>query len=104
MGNQMECTLTKEQKVKKIKCKKMFFLKAFIISLILLVASAFICIAFHEPIMGMVTKLYGIEPHYYSLMVGLLLGMWKILIIQFTLVPFLVLLCVQKHIEKSTDE
>lgn len=102
MENPMECT--KENKIKMLKCKKKFFLKSFVISLVLLILSAFACITFHESCAGMAEKMYGIAPHYYSLMVGMLFGLWKILIIQFTLVPFIALACMQKHVEKCAEK
>lgn len=95
----MECS--KEDIMKMIKGKKKFFLKCFWVSAILFILSTLILISGSEAWANMAYNFYGIEKQNYTLIAGLLMGFWKILIIQFTLVPFIALFLAEKCMEKK---
>lgn len=97
----MECN--SENAIKMVSWKKKFFLKTFLISFILFVLSVVIVYFGHEKWATMAEGVYGLDSHGYSLALTLLMGGWKILIIQFTLVPFLALACIEKCLKKKAE-
>jgi len=84
--------------LKKVKGMKIFFLKSFVISIILLIISCTIVMLGYNRITVLAEKLYGVAPHDYSLIFGIVVGMWKVLIVQFTLVPFIALAMIEHHL------
>ena len=96
-----------EHCMKILKFKKIFFLKSFVISFLLYLISVIILVTGHEPIAQMVENVYGLSAQHFMKTAVILMGFWKILIIQFTLVPFIVLAlmekckCHQKEPEKA---
>ncbi len=94
----MDCN-RKEHVLAKIHFKKKFFCKMFLISLILFIISALIVFCNMDCCATMAQKYYGLQPDDYSCVTAMLFGAWKILIIQFTLVPFLATYFMEKHVK-----
>jgi len=98
----MECDMEKGAKI--LHFKKKFFLKTFVISFVLFLFSTAVLYFFHDGIAEMVKTIYRLDQHNYALALALLMGSWKILIIQFTLVPFLALSCMERCCKKKMEE
>ena len=84
----------------KAKYMKHFFVKSFLISLVLLILVC-ICSAFtFDWQAAPAARPYGMDSDDYAQILALTMGIWKILIVQFTLVPAIAAFFIAKHIEK----
>lgn len=90
--------------LEKIKCAKHFFIKSFVVSLVLFVISVLILMIGHDYYASMAETMYGIEGEDFALVFAMSLAIWKILIIQFTFIPAIVMLLIEKHIKKRIEE
>lgn len=81
----------------KLRMKKIFFFKSFIVSAIMLMISALILVIGHDYFAEMTSKMYRLNSEQYTSVMIYSLAFWKIIIIQFTLVPAIVLHLMQKH-------
>lgn len=93
-----------EHHLKKVHYKKWFFIKSFIISLIILILSCLICTKCFDNMASMAEKLYGLSKNDYAKIFNAVFGIWKILVIQFTLIPAIAMCMIEKHIKKHCDE
>ena len=83
---------------------KNFFVKSFAISLILLIIAC-ICNAFTFEWQAMLAeRLYGLDSDDYAQILALVMGIWKILIVQFAFIPAIASFFVAKHIEKHHND
>lgn len=98
----MECNM--ENVIKMVRGKKKFFLKSFLVSLVIFILSVVIVMTGYENWAQWAEKFYGISKDHYILSVVLLLGFWKILIIQFTLVPFIALFFAEKCLKAKEGQ
>lgn len=86
-----------EEKKEKLRFMQAFFVKSFWISFVFLLIASFLCIVMHDAQLAFVNKYFPLDDvRDYNYLVILILGIWKILIFQFTLVPALVLWCMRK--------
>lgn len=90
--------------LEKLHHKKKFFIKSFVISLIVLAIVCLICSLGYNFMAGMANKFYGIDFDDYAEVFVLVFGIWKILILQFTLVPAIAMCMIEKHIKKEEKE
>jgi len=90
----------KEFHLMKIKCMKKFFLKSFLVSLVVLILSYVLASLLYNNYALMIASMYGLVTTDYAFIFVLLFGIWKILIIQFTLVPYIVMVLIEKHIKE----
>lgn len=72
---------------------KIFFLKCFIVSALFFVFSALLLFFGYDFFAAYTSKLYHINAEQYTGVLIYSLAFWKILIIQFTFIPWLVLHC-----------
>lgn len=93
-----------EHHLEKIIHKKHFFIKSFIVSVIILIIACLIALAGYDFLVDMAQKMYGVDRDDYGKIFLTVMGLWKILIIQFTLVPAIVMAMVEKHVKKRIDE
>lgn len=91
-----------EEKKEKIEFMQKFFVKSFIVSFVLLMLSSYLCIVMHDFQLAFVQKYFKMSVENYNYVVVLLLGLWKILIIQFTLIPALVIWCMRRCCKCNT--
>jgi hypothetical protein len=84
-----------DEKQAKLEFLQHFFFKSFLISFVFLIFATFACIAMNDVQMAFVNKYFSITKNEYDFIVILLLGAWKLLIFQFTLVPALVIWCMR---------
>lgn len=89
--------MNKEEKLEKLNHMKSYFFASFWISVVLLLISTMICMVFNDFQMEFVSKFFAIDEEEYSQIVIFLLGLWKILIVQFTLIPGIALWIIGKH-------
>ncbi len=87
----------KHDKLEKLKHMKVYFLISFGVSFILLLISTLLCMVFQDAQIQFAAKFFGMESDDYGQIVIFLLGFWKILIVQFTLIPALALMIIEKH-------
>ena len=76
-----------EEKRVKLEYLQKFFLTSFVVSFILLLFSGLVYMAFNEQIANMAAQMFNIDADEYIELYLLLMGIWKILIFQFTLIP-----------------
>lgn len=88
----------------KVKHMKHFFVKSFWISFILLVIVGLLSVLTFDVQSSMAERFYGIDSEDYAKIMCLIMGMWKVLIIQFTLIPAIVSTLIVKHMDKHEDE
>jgi hypothetical protein len=91
------CTL------EKIGRKKVFFWKLFLISYLLILFSWITFSLYSGNVQGLVAPTVRINPFKFNMMVLMLFGVWKILAIQFTLVPALVLTWIEYDLKKKAQ-
>lgn len=85
-----------EEKKEKLLFLQKFFAKSFWLSFFFLILATWLCIGLRDVQLAFVNKYFPIEVEDYNYLVILLLGLWKILIFQFTLIPALVIWCIRK--------
>lgn len=85
-----------EEKTAKLEFMQHFFIKSFIVSFVLLLISTVLCMVMHDFQIAFIDKYFPIEEEDYNYLIILLLGIWKILIIQFTLIPALAAWMIRK--------
>lgn len=88
------------QCLEKIRHKKMFFVKSFIVSVILMILVCIIASMLFNVMANLNYRFYGLDVDDYALIFAAVFGIWKILILQFTLVPAIALMCTEKYIKK----
>lgn len=94
-----------EEKKEKVAHMHKYFSNSFWLSFILLLISWFLCVTFRNSYILMIEKYFPqLGAKDWDYLVMLLLGIWKILIIQFTLIPALVLWGMKKCCCKSKTE
>ncbi len=80
-----------EEKKEKIRHMHKYFVKSFWLSVVLIIVFGALTMMFRGFELGFVAKYYQMTPVDWDRLVFLVYGIWKILIIQFTLIPALVL-------------
>lgn len=85
-----------EEQTEKIEFMQKFFVNSFWISFIFLLIGTLMCMAMHDFQLAFVQKYFKMDVEDYNYLVVLILGIWKILIFQFTLVPALAIFCIKK--------
>lgn len=90
--------------MEKISHKKKFFIKSFIVSLVLLIIFWLIGMFAYEFFANTAYKMYGIDADDYAKNYTLIMCLWKILIIQFTLVPAIAMCMLEKQMKKEDYE
>jgi len=91
--------IEQKQRVKlnvKLQYMQAFFVKSFLQSFVLLLVGTLLCMMMHDFQLAFVQKYFEMETEDYNYLVVLLLGLWKLAIFQFTLVPALVIWCMRK--------
>ncbi len=88
---------------KKIKGMKNFFVKSFWISILLLIILCICAALTFEFQASMAERIYGIDIDDYAQILVTGLTIWKVLIVQFALVPALAMWCISKHIKEDDD-
>lgn len=88
-----------EEKKAKIAHMHKYFSNSFWLSFIFLLIASYLCIVMHNTQLAFVNKYFPISVENFNLIVLLVLGIWKILIFQFTLIPALVLWGMKKCCE-----
>lgn len=85
-----------EEKKAKLEFLQKFFAKSFWISFILLIVASILCVVLHKFQMDVVGKYFPVSEENFNLMILMILGIWKVLVVQFTLIPALVIFCIRK--------
>lgn len=90
--------------LERIEHKKHFFIKTFVISLVLMIILCLIATMAYNHMAYMASMLYDIDMDDYGKIFVMTFAIWKILIIQFTLVPAIAFAMIEKHIKKHMKE
>lgn len=85
-----------EGKKDKLEFLQTFFVKSFLISFILMIVATFACVFMHDFQLHMVQKLFNANEDTLNWIVLITLSIWKILIIQFTFIPAIVIWAIRK--------
>ena len=88
-------------RLEKIRYKKMFFIKSFIISLVLMILVCITASLLFDITANLNYKFYGLDLDDYAQIFTTVFGIWKILILQFTLVPAIAFMCLEKYVKKN---
>lgn len=83
--------------LKKIEYKKQFFIKSFIVSIVLMIIVTIISVLGNDFFSGLAERYYNIDQDEYSNLVVSACALWKLLIIQFTLVPAIAMCMLEKR-------
>ncbi len=89
--------------LEKIRHKKHFFVKSFLVSLIIMVICCLFGVLCFDFLADMAQNMFGVDYEDYAKIYMTASSIWKVLIIQFTLVPAIVLCMVEKHVKEKTD-
>lgn len=92
-----------EEKKEKIAHMHKYFSNSFWLSFVLLLIASFLCIIMHNTQIMFVNKYFPVSVENFNMIVLLTMGIWKVLIIQFTLIPALVLWCMKKCYCKKAE-
>lgn len=82
--------MNKEEKIEKLEHMQMYFAKSFWISFILLLLTTVLCVVMRYSHLSLVQRYFPMDVKDFNFLIVLILGLWKLLIVQFTLVPALV--------------
>ena len=85
-----------EEKKAKLEAMQKYFTTSFWISFIVLFIASVLCMVFRDSQIAIMEKYFQIGAKAWGFIVVLTLAMWKILIIQFTLIPALAIWCIRK--------
>jgi hypothetical protein len=85
-----------EEKKAKMEFLQVFFIKSFLVSFVLLLVATMLCMVMHDFQLAFVQKYFQMDAEDYNYLVVLILGIWQVLIFQFTLFPALVIWCMRK--------
>lgn len=88
--------MNEEEKMEKLMFMQKYFNKSFWLSFILLLIASATCIFAHDAQVAFVNKYLPITAEDFNYIVLLVLGIWKVLIIQFTLIPAIVIWCIRR--------
>jgi len=84
-----------EEKKEKLEFLQKFFFKSFIVSFILMAIASLLCILMQDTQIAIIEKLFHADEETWGMVVLMSLAIWKIVIIQFTLIPALVIWCMR---------
>lgn len=87
----------------KLKCKKQFFLYLFLVSFVMYIFSYLIIFVGHDFFVNIASKAFFLHPRAYDKFVVTAFMLWKLLIIQFTLVPLITLCILEKVAAKKAE-
>lgn len=76
-----------------------FFFRTFWLSFILLFISTFMCMVLNDFQLAFVQKYFTMDAKDYNYLVVLILGVWKVFIVQFTLIPAVAIWTIKKCCE-----
>ena len=85
-----------EEKKQKLEHMQKYFVTSFWISFVLLLISSLMCILMNDYQIAIATKYFHTNAKDLGMIVLFILGLWKILIIQFTLIPALAIWYLRK--------
>jgi len=85
-----------EEKREKMMFLQTFFVKSFCLSFVFLLIASLACILMQDFQLAIVHKYFPIDIKDYNYIVLLTFGIWKVIIIQFTLIPALVIWCMRR--------
>lgn len=85
-----------EEKKAIVEAYQKFFFLSFIISFVLLLIATVMCIAMQDVQLAFVNKYFPMDLKDYNYLVVLTLGIWKMLIVQFTLIPAIAIWCMRQ--------
>lgn len=80
----------------KMEYAQAFFVRTFLISFVLLLISSILCLFMHDYQVEIVTKYFGMEADDFGFLLMFVFGLWKVIIIQFTLIPAIAIFCMRK--------
>ena len=87
-----------------VTCKKLLFWKLFLVSIVMLIYSYLIVAIGYDFWLELLSSRYNIGPKVFNNAFVLSFAFWKIIVIQFTLIPALVLTWVEKELKGKKDE
>lgn len=94
-----------EEKKAKLDAMQKYFGISFLISFLLLLLSSILCMYMHDAQFAFVNKYFPLaDAKEYNMLVILILGIWKVLIIQFTLIPAIVIWFIRKCCKCNCSE
>ena len=89
--------------LRKLKCKRRFFVNYFVVSLVLMLLACLMVMLFKHHIYAMVSHFYSLTYHEFMHHVFGFMSLWKALIVQFALAPALAFCWLEKHKEYQYD-
>ncbi|MFI3300918.1 MAG: hypothetical protein R3Y28_05800 [Candidatus Gastranaerophilales bacterium] len=93
-----------EQCLEKLKKKKKFFVLAFLVSAILMIFAHMVYLCCGDNLLNFFSTIFDMNVKELNFITIASMGLWKILIVQFTLVPAIVLCLMKKSVEKKIEK
>lgn len=88
--------MNNEEKENILELLQKFFFKSFLVSFILMILATVLCVFMKETQIAVMKQLFDADEEMWSQIVLFSISIWKILIIQFTLIPAIALYCMRK--------
>lgn len=92
-----------EKHLTKVRHAKQFFIKCFWISLIIMLVVWLFGTLVFNMLADLNFSIYGLEQDDYAIVFIMGMCLWKLLIIQFTLVPYIAARFLEKHIKNEKE-
>lgn len=93
-----------QEKIDIIDMFQRFFIKSFWISFILLIVASLLCMVFNPWQVMIAERFFNVDAEDLGKITLFIFGLWKVLIIQFTLVPIFASCCLKKCCSKKLEK
>lgn len=90
--------------LKRLKCKRQFFVNYFVVSLVLMLLACLMVMLFKHNIYAMISHCYSLTYHEFIHHVFGFMSLWKAFIVQFALAPAIAFWWLEKHKEYQHDD
>jgi len=83
--------MNKDEKMEKLHFLQSFFVRSFIISYVFIIFATLLCILMNDFQMHIAEKFFQLDSEDFNFILFLAFAFWKILVVQFTLIPAIVI-------------
>lgn len=88
--------MNKDDKMEKLHILQKFFFGSFIISYVFIIFSSLMCLLLNDFQLHISEKFFQMDSEDFNFVLFLSFALWKIIIIQFTLIPGVAVWCIRK--------
>lgn len=88
-----------EHHLRKIRTKKQFFIKCFLVSIVVMIIVSIVSAFGYNFFSSIAERYYNIDQEEYGQIVVMSCAIWKLLILQFTLVPAIAMAIIERRVK-----